>query len=156
MKKICPWPRMAATTLMTACLSVFSWPLSTPAAPASFQQAVADYNSGKYTLALSELDGYKAMYPTNALVHYYSALCHQALNHLDQAKTDYQYVAEHGDARLQSMSRTAIDQLSRVHSQMSFSGASAAPAVSSSAPRMVANSLAQGKVKRILEFSADW
>jgi hypothetical protein len=155
MKRICPWPDMVATTLMISCLALFSWPVSTPAAPASFQQAVADYNGGKYSLALSELDSYKAVYPTNALVHYYSALCHQALNHLDLAKTDYQYVAEHGDARLQSMSRSAISQLSHVHAQTSFSGASA-PMASSSAPRMVANSLAQGKVKRILEFSADW
>jgi len=125
----------------------------TEATPVSFQQAVADYNGGKYSVALSELDGYKKMYPTNALVHYYSALCHQALNHLTEARTDYQYVAEHGDARLQSMSRTAIDQLSRLHSQGSSSVASVTP---SSQPRLVANAVAHAKVKRILEFSADW
>jgi len=141
------------TTLTIACLSLFSCSLSTQAAPASFQQAVADYNNGKYSLALTQLDSYKSVYPTNVLVHYYSAMCHQALNHLDQAKADYQYVADHGDAHLQSMSRAAITELSDAHSQPRVSIASAA---TSAPPKMAANSIARAKVKRILEFSDDW
>src|SRR5271163_4365483 len=61
------------------------------AAP-SFQEAVAQYNSGKYAQAVSSLEVVKASYPNNALVHYYMALSQQAIGHLTQAKEEYQWV----------------------------------------------------------------
>ena len=49
------------------------------AAP-TFQEAVSDYNSGKYARALGTLKHFKAQFPNNPLVHYnhsnYSNIIH--------------------------------------------------------------------------------
>src|SRR5271167_4926872 len=70
-------------------------------APASFHQATADYNAGRHAKALAEFEAYKTAYPSNALVRYYIALCHQELGHVDAARADFDWVSKNGDARLQ-------------------------------------------------------
>jgi uncharacterized protein YkwD len=81
-------------------------------APASFQQAIADYRSGHHARALSELEAYKAAYPSNALVRYYIGLCHQQLGHVSVARTEFEWVTRCGDARLQGLAAAALNQLS--------------------------------------------
>jgi hypothetical protein len=80
-------------------------------APASFQQAVADYNAGHISTALSEFQSYKVAYPTNALVRYYIGLCYQQLGHADEARAELSWVSSFGDARLQGLAGAALRQL---------------------------------------------
>ncbi len=129
---------------------------TTIAAPVSFQQAVADYTSGKYSQASSELETYKQAYPNNALVHYYLALCKQAMGQLEGAKAEYLWVTQYGDVRLKGMAQAGFDQLSKVRSSSSSRSsttASSAPPPTASSPTAV---VASAKVKKIIEFYADW
>ncbi len=84
---------------------------SSKAGPVSFQQAVSDYNAGYYSRALEELESYKNAYPNNAQVRYYLGLCHQALNHRDQARVEFQFVSYRGSEPLKSMASKALDAL---------------------------------------------
>lgn len=137
-------------------LCLGTWTLinqATAAGPVSFQQAVADYTAGKYNQAESELEGYKRAYPTNAMVHYYLALCKQAMGHLESAKAEYLWVSQNGDARLKGMAQAGFDQLSKVRSSNS-SAVAATPAAATTAP--ATTQIASAKVKKIIEFYADW
>lgn len=127
------------------------------AAPVSFQQAVADYTAGKYSQANAEFETYKQAYPTNAMVHYYLALCKQALGHIEGAKAEYLWVTQNGDARLRGMAQSGFDQLSKAK----YSGSSSS-SVATATPSHTATSasstpiVATAKVKKIIEFYADW
>ncbi len=132
------------TSIIYALSCALFWQTSVLAAP-DYNRAVNSYNGGKYAMALSEFDSVKAIYPNNSLVRYYRALCLQSLGHFAQAKDEFQWVAEHGDARLKAMAQNGANAISGSHSQ---SGVGAATYGSSSQTK--------GKVKRILEFYADW
>ena len=142
---VAKWCPRATWTVSFACALVFS-NRATLAAPVSFQQAVSDYNTGKYAQALSEFKSYAASYPSNALVHYYLALCHQGLGHLGDARSEYDWVSKCGDRRLAPMAETGLAALSKTGTRVAYQGSSPAPQSSSS----------QGKVKKIIEFYADW
>ena len=120
-------------------------------APASYDQAVKDYGAGKYTLALSEFQAYKAAYPSNALVHYYIGLCQQSLGRIDQAKAEYQWVATNGDTQLKSRAQAGLNQLSRVRSSGGSSTSSGSLSQASGS-----STHSGGKVRRVLDFYADW
>lgn len=102
-------------------------------APASFPEAVADYNAGRYSMAATKFESLKQAYPTNALSHYYLGLSRQALGHLDKAKEEYQWVSTNGDPRLRALATQGLTRMG-------------------GAPTSRSN----GKVKRILKFTADW
>jgi len=132
--------------------------LQTLAAP-SFQEAVADYNAGQYAKALGKLEAVKAAYPTNALVHYYMALCQQAVGHLGQAKVEYQWVISSRDPKLAPMAMTGLSQLSGART--TGGGSSGGSSVGSSGSSSMASSSGGGgqshaKVAKILEFWATW
>ncbi len=124
--------------------------MAASAAPVTFTQAVQDYSSGKFSLALREFSTIAQQYPSNALTHYYMALCHQALNHVSQAKLEYQFVLMSGDAKLKAHANRALTALS-------YSGASnvatASPALSGAGGP---SSTGATKVKKVIEFYADW
>ncbi len=120
------------------------------AAAVTFAQAVQDYNSGKFSLALSEFSTISQRYPSNVLTHYYMALCHQSLNHISQAKIEYQFVVASGDAKLKAHANKALTALSYTGGS---SYATATPA-SSGAGGPSANGVT--KVKKVIEFYADW
>jgi hypothetical protein len=126
------------------------------AAP-SFQEAVADYNSGKYAHAVSTLQVVKASYPNNALVHYYLALSEQAIGHIEQAKAEYQWVIASRDPKLAPMATTGLSQLTGARTTGSGGGSSSSSATASAdAPGGGGQKLAMGKVKKVLEFWATW
>jgi len=95
-------------------------------------QAVADYNAGKYGQAATAFESLKKQYPNNALTHYYLALSRQAMGQMDKARVEYQWVSQYGDASLKGLAAQGLARLS--------GGRSAQP----------------GKVRKILEFYADW
>ena len=88
-------------------------------AQVSFQQAVADYNGGKYGRALTEFVTYESANPNNALVHYYVALCQQSIGQFEQAKAEFSWVATHADGQLKSMGAAGLEQLAHAHFQRS-------------------------------------
>lgn len=122
-------------------------------APASFPEAVADYNAGRYSMAATKFESLKQAYPTNALSHYYLGLSRQALGHLDKAREEYQWVSTNGDPRLRALAAQGLTRMSGARSSGSSSSSSSSVA-SSGAPSNAAQS--GGKVKRILKFTADW
>jgi len=103
------------------------------AAPNLYAQAVADYNAGKYGQAASAFETLKNQYPNNALTHYYLGLSRQALGQMNKAREEYQWVSQYGDASLKGLAAQGLARLSG-------KSGSAQP----------------GKVKKILEFYADW
>ncbi len=149
--------RMTTSILLLGAAGFVSTQI-TFAAPVSFQEAVAHYSAGKYGQASTELESYKQAYPNNAMVHYYLALCKQAMGQLEGAKTEYLWVAQNGDARLKGMAQSGFDQLSKARSSAGSSSSSVSTA--SSDPAAAATSrppvVASAKVKKIIEFYADW
>jgi len=149
------WRRLALSALLGVGLALMSV-AQTLAAP-SFQEAVADYQAGRYAQALGKLEAVKAAYPSNALVHYYVALCQQAVGHIEQAKVEYQWVISSRDPKLAPMATTGLSQLSGVRVSGSGGGSSSG----SSSPTMAAPAgggakTANAKVSKILEFWATW
>ena len=129
------------------------------AAPASFQQATQDYAAGKYALALSEFEVFKAQYPSNIQIHYYEALCYQAMAKLDKARTEYEYVAKYDVGRLKGLAQTALGQLSRAHGGGGGGGdGSASPGTPGpgGSQAIASASTGESKVRKVLEFYADW
>mgnify|MGYP003384433100 FL=1 len=120
------------------------------AAPMTFEGAVADYKAGKYQSALSMFKTINASRPNNAYVRYYMGLCQHRLGHIDQAKQEYQAVISIGDTKLRPLAQQALSQLSGAHSS---SGGYSSPAGSASTPSQTTSSR---KVKKVIEFYADW
>jgi TolA-binding protein len=121
------------------------------AAQANFQQAVQDYNTGKYGRALSEFKDIEATYPTNALTHYYIALCQQSVGHIDQARQEFQWVIANGPEQLKSMAHTGLNQLTGVKTQVSST-----PLIASASMPTQGSTAPKSKVRTIYEFYADW
>jgi tetratricopeptide (TPR) repeat protein len=135
-----------------AVLTISVAALQSPAmSQASFQQAVQDYNSGKYGRALSEFKSMEASYPNNALTHYYIALCEQTVGHLEQARAEFRWVIANGNSQLKAMATTGLNQLANAKTQVSY-----APSATASAPASPTSTAPKAKVKKILEFYADW
>ena len=142
--------------LLLAASATFLGCKSTVAAPASFEQATKDYAAGRYSLALSEFDAFKAAYPNNIMVHYYCGLCSQALNKLGQAKAEYEFVAKYDTGRLKPLALAALAQFGKLKgTQIAMAPSGGGSAASSSAG---GNGAPQGapKIKKVLEFYADW
>ena len=121
------------------------------AAPASsFPQAQLQYKNGNYAQALASFQALSAAYPTNALVHYYMALCHQNLGHMGQAKAEYQTVINSRQPSLAPMAAAGLATISKASSGSSVS-APIRPSSSDSGIKAPA-----AKVKKVLEFWAEW
>jgi thiol-disulfide isomerase/thioredoxin len=122
------------------------------ASPAIYDQAVDEYNAGRYAKALSKFESCKAVEPNNLLVRYYEALCLQNLASFETAKAEYQWVAIHSNDRLRSMALSGLHQLShrRAHADSMGGARSYAAAVY---PTVVQT---KSKVSTVLDFYADW
>lgn len=118
----------------------------------SFPQAQADYNSGKFSQALESFKVLSAAYPSNVLVHYYLALCHQNLGHMGQAKAEYQIVVNSRQPQLAPMAAKGLATISSARSGSSSSTSS--PSISPETNTGVR--VATAKVKKVLEFWAEW
>lgn len=151
-------------------LAITTLILPAPAANPTYNQAVADYNAGKYGQAATEFESLKSSYPTNALTRYYLALTRQALGHFDKAKEEYQWVASNGDARLRAMALQGMQRLGKTNSFVPSSNAKGGTPMagdyippfansagsSSSSSGAQTNTHAGAKVKTILKFTAPW
>jgi tetratricopeptide (TPR) repeat protein len=144
--------------VLLACSAAALMPAN--AAPAGFAEGVADYNNGKYARALSTFQAFAGSYPSNALVHYYIALSQQGLGHIDQAKSEYQWVVNSRDPKLAGQAAAGLAQLSRIHTTGSGAGSNAGssrmPTSSPPPGGSVGQRAPQGKVSKILDFWATW
>jgi len=123
--------------------------MSAVAAAPSFQQAVSHYNAGKYGEALGEFKQFVAAYPTNAMSHYYMALCYQSMGERSEARQEFTLTSQYGDASLKSYADKALIFLNgasggRGGSAMAVSSGSSSPAAQASS------------VSEVLEFYTDW
>lgn len=133
------------------------------AAP-NFNQAVADYNAGRYSQAAAQFEAVKAAYPTNGLNRYYLAMCHQALGHLDQARQEYQYVATTNDARLKALAMQGMQKLGGAKAPtVGYNPNPAAVAAANAAMAAMKNGQTGSStnpnampVKKIYKFTAPW
>ncbi len=126
--------------------------LSAFASDPAYEQAISDYKSGQYRVALAEFTSYQAQHPANSMIHYYRALCLQNLGQFEKAKEEFRWVSEYGDVHIRPMAQIGLTQLSRAH----FSASR--PTYNNSVKVATNNSSNQpkGKIKKVLEFYADW
>lgn len=144
----------ALASLLLAALPALSAPTNL------YNQAVADYNSGKYRQAATAFETIKEASPSNAMNHYYLALCRQALGQYNKAILEYQWVSQNGDARLKGLAVQGLSRMSGVKTAVAASGLTprttseplsiAAGQARSNRPPAVA------KVKKVIKFTAAW
>jgi predicted Zn-dependent protease len=119
----------------------------------AYAEAVRDYSAGHYASALSKFKECEAAYPTNVLVHYYAAMCEQSLAHIEQAKQEYAWVVQHApEGSIKANSATALSRLASVKTQIAY----ASPSRGFSSVAAPTTAPVARKVKRIIEFYADW
>ncbi len=118
---------------------------SVQAAPMTFQSAVAEYRAGKYSSALPMFKAFAQSSPNNIQVHYYLAMCHHRLGHVEQARQEYNFVISRGEPSFKALAEKGLTSLA---------GASASSgAVSSSSGSSVPSSQRAAKV---MDFTATW
>jgi hypothetical protein len=83
---------------------------------ATAQEAMAEYNSGHYPAALSQFLVLEKQYPANAMVHYYTGLCRQAMGQISEAKTEYQWVSSHDQGKLKQYAASGLANLDKLGS----------------------------------------
>ncbi len=114
--------------LPTACLAEVtevanaSGTTAAPAAPTPtdlMTEVKLNYKDGKYRDALEKLAGM----PQTDVNHYYKGLCYQGQGQLQQAKTEYAWVAYYSkDPKMKANARRAIDAVSRYASARTYKG----------------------------------
>ncbi|HEY9730871.1 MAG TPA: thioredoxin family protein [Drouetiella sp.] len=120
------------------------------------QDAINDYNSGKYLSCLQKLQALNLKY--NATAHYYIALCAQNLNRMTEAKAEYNWVISYGTEPLRSYAQkglASIDKLGASHG-VAASVSAPAPRPAPTATASAAVSSSGGAVKKIIDFSTTW
>ena len=128
-----------------------------PADAANFPQAVKDYKAKNYPKALAELKECYRQYPHNTLVRYYLALTHQQMGHVGQAKAHYKWVADNGDQNFRARAEQGYNQLAGLRSANNTAPPrSTSSASGGNAGQQQQQQVQKEKVKRILEFYADW
>ena len=92
--------------------------VNVPAAQAveSAQAAIAEYNSGHYPAALSQFLALEKQYPNNAMAHYYTGLCRQAMGQISEAKAEYQWVSTHDQGKLKQYAAAGLANLGKAGS----------------------------------------
>jgi thiol-disulfide isomerase/thioredoxin len=118
------------------------------AAP-SFQQAVSHYKAGKYSEALGEFKQFAAAYPSNAMSHYYMALCYQSMGQRGEARQEFTLTSQYGDASLKGYAEKALQFLGGA----SGSNGGSVVAVRSGKSASAAQA---SSVSEVLEFYTDW
>jgi thioredoxin-like negative regulator of GroEL len=74
------------------------------------------YKNGKYGPALQIFEAMAKKQPTNALTHYYIALCCQGMNQTARATQEYQWVVNNSKGALKGAAQKGLDSVSRYQS----------------------------------------
>lgn len=90
-----------------------------------YQQALSDFQSHRYSAALSGFQKVAGNNRSDILSHYYMALCYQSTNQHALASREYQWVATYSkDPALKAKAQAGATQLSKVSSGSSGSASS--------------------------------
>jgi thiol-disulfide isomerase/thioredoxin len=152
----------SAVVLATSLLAAL---LITPQCFASntLQDAIADYNKAQYYPALKKLAVVQATQPSNAMAHYYSGLCKQAVGQIAEARQEYQWVYAHDNGRLKALAQAGWSRLGSYGARAGSSGSTVASAGTNSTLAMTTSSSASGspsagaaasasRLKKVIEF----
>lgn len=147
----------SALTTSTLCFAFSSVILGTSVLAASpAQEAINDYNAGKYLSCLQKLKALNLT--TNATAHYYIALCAQNLNRMTEAKAEYNWVISNGREPLRGYAQRGLATIDKIRTSAPTQVASTIPAAPPPKPAAAAPaaSTGTGLVKKIIDFSTTW
>lgn len=98
---------VTGSVLFLACVQAGS-------AQAAFDEAMRCYRSGDYQSALVHLHSLLSTNPSQAIYHYYAALCYQGLGKLTDAEREYQCVETYAtDSKIKANAKLGLEQLSK-------------------------------------------
>lgn len=139
-------------TVMLTCLSAGASAMAAPSA----QEAINDYNAGRYLACLQKLQALNLK--TNATAHYYIALCAQNLNRMTEAKAEYNWVIANGTEPLRSYAQRGLATIDKIRTSAPtpIAAATPAPAPKPAASASAVASSSSGLVKKIIDFSTTW
>lgn len=133
------------------------------AADPAFQQALSDFQSRKFSAALTGFQKVATANRSDILSHYYMALCYQSTNQLALASREYQWVATYSkDPALKAKAQAGATQLSKYSTASSGaasgSGSKSEPFLGMTAegtPVLRKSEFASGRLK-VTEFYTQW
>ena len=124
------------------------------AASPAFDRAVSLYKSKQYAQALTSFQSAAKSNPSDAMTHYYMALCYQSMNQMTQARQEYELVASGNNPQLRTYAASGLAQLGKY--KPTFGGSSPRlPRPGALASASVGGARPSGRLK-VLEFYADW
>jgi len=128
--------------------------VATPALAApTAQEAINDYNAGKYLSCLQKLQALNLK--NNATAHYYIALCAQNLNRMTEAKAEYNWVISNGAEPLRGYAQKGLANLDKLHVRPPAATELPAP-TDKAEPKKAAVASAAPGVKKIIYFMTTW
>ncbi|RTL36119.1 MAG: thioredoxin [Candidatus Melainabacteria bacterium] len=149
--------KKTALLFATIILTSLSASVTAIAAP-SAQEAINDYNAGRYLACLQKLQALNLK--TNPTAHYYIALCAQNLNRMTEAKAEYNWVIANGAEPLRSYAQRGLATIDKIRTSAPTPIATATPAPApkpaASSSATAATSSGSGLVKKIIDFSTTW
>ncbi len=97
-----------------------------PASAQTSEEGVQLYKSGKYGPALQIFEALAKKQPTNAMTHYYIALCSHGMNQTARAAQEYQWVANNSKGALKKAAQNGLDSVTKYSSSRSAQVAASA------------------------------
>lgn len=120
-----------------------------------FDQAVQNYKAKRYSQAIAGFQTFSQANPSDAMSHYYMALCYQGMNQMALAKQQYEWVSANArDPNLRSYAATGLSGLGKIKSTFTPSNSGPVIPASFSRPGSGAVSIA-GRLK-VIEFYTEW
>jgi hypothetical protein len=128
--------------------------LAAPTAALEMKNATAKYTAKDYQGALNLFKAVVVKEPTNALAHYYLALCNQCLARVGEAKGEYKWVSEHSSGALAEQAKTGLAQLDKVNVRTGGDSAgSSMPATATASASTKSDGKDAGPSKDLIERS---
>lgn len=90
------------------------------------EEGVQLYKNGKYGPALQIFEALAKKQPTNAMTHYYIALCAHGMNQTARAAQEYQWVANNSKGALKKAAQNGLDSVTKYSSSRSAQVAASA------------------------------
>jgi hypothetical protein len=89
----------------------------------AYTDAVNQYNTRHYNVAVERLNSVLATQPDHVMSHYYLALSYQALNQIGSARAEYNWINTHAvDARLRHNAQYALTQINQWSQTRAYAG----------------------------------
>lgn len=119
-----------------------------------FDRAVQLYKAHQFGPALTTFQAFLKTNPSDAMSHYYMALCYQGTNQMSLSRQQYEWVsAKSPNAQLRSYAAAGLGQLGKY--KTTYSGAGPVPTVASAGASSAPAVKISGRLK-VIEFYTDW